>query len=71
MLELGILFGLLVVPSLVLICVLVRRHRGSTENAEGLRIEQARLMQTQYDKAIYRAGTVDGRASPTRDHHRP
>src|SRR5690606_42083216 len=44
MVELGILFGLLGVAALGLVVVLLRRQNGRTENADGLRIERARLV---------------------------
>jgi hypothetical protein len=69
--ELGILFGLLLVTALALIFVLLRRRNGRTENVDGLLIEQARRTQAQSDHATWRAGTVDGHVSTTRDHYRP
>ncbi|MGW0611829.1 hypothetical protein [Streptomyces sp. NPDC002788] len=71
MIELGILFGLLVVTALALIFVLLRRKNGSTENADGLLIEQAQRIQAQNERAAYNAGAVDGFLPPTRDSCRP
>jgi hypothetical protein len=69
--ELGILFGGLVVTALALVFVLLRRNNHRTENVDGLLIEQARRIQVQSDRATWRAGTVDGHMPTTRDHYRP
>ncbi|WP_432055559.1 hypothetical protein [Streptomyces sp. bgisy022] len=69
--ELGILFGLLGVALLGLVGVLLRRPNGRTENADGLRIERARLVQAQNDRVIYGSGAVRDRAHHTSGPHRP
>ncbi|CAL9411256.1 hypothetical protein [Streptomyces sp. enrichment culture] len=71
MVELGILFGLLGVAALGLVVVLLRRQNGRTENADGLRIERARLVQAQNDRVIYGSGVVRDRAHHTSRPHRP
>ncbi|MFF0159866.1 hypothetical protein ACFYRY_20375 [Streptomyces sp. NPDC005263] len=71
MIELGILFGLLLAAALTLIFVLLRRENRSTENADGLLIEQARRVQAHKDRATYNAGAVDGILPTARDHYRP
>ncbi|MFE1846089.1 hypothetical protein [Streptomyces sp. NPDC059515] len=72
MVELGILFGLLGVAALGLVVVLLRRQNGRTENADGLRIERARLVRARNDRVIHGsgAGRCD-RAHPTSGPHRP
>jgi len=71
MAELGILFGLMLAAVLALILVLLRRGSRSTENVDGLLIEQARRAQAHHDRATYNAGAVDGTLPTARDHHRP
>ncbi|MFD5481252.1 hypothetical protein [Streptomyces hawaiiensis] len=70
MIELGILFGLLLMTALALIFVLLRRRNGKTENADGLLIEQARRIQAQNDRVTYGPGSKN--SLPTmRDPYRP
>lgn len=71
MIELGILFGLLAAAVLALIFVLLRRGSGSTENVDGLLIEQARRGQAHQDRATYSAGAVRGTLPTGRDDYRP
>ncbi|NEC26795.1 hypothetical protein G3I20_09540 [Streptomyces sp. SID8111] len=68
MVELGILFGLLGVAALGLVVVLLRRQNGRTENADGLRIERARLVQAQNDRVIHGSGAVRDRHHTSRPH---
>lgn len=56
MIELGIMFGLMVAIAVVLIVKLLRRS--STENVDGLLIEQARRVQAYNDRVSYNANAV-------------
>jgi len=70
--ALGVLLGLLVAAVAVLVLVLLRRGNGSTENVDGLLIEQARRLQAHNDKVSYNAATVHNSAPSMTDHyHRP
>ncbi|MEU1850049.1 hypothetical protein ABZ499_12425 [Streptomyces sp. NPDC019990] len=71
MIELGILFGLLLVTALALMFVLLRRRNGRTENADGLLIEQARLLQAQNDRVTYGPGAANGHVPIVHDAYRP
>ncbi|MBM7089932.1 hypothetical protein ABZ606_26560 [Streptomyces sp. NPDC012461] len=62
MVELGILFGLLGVAALGLVVVLLRRQNGRTENADGLRIERARLVRARNGRVIHGSGAVRPRS---------
>ncbi|MCX4454747.1 hypothetical protein OG585_18990 [Streptomyces sp. NBC_01340] len=69
--ELGVLFGLLAAAVLALIFVLLRRGNGSTENADGLLVEQARRLQAHNDRVSYNAASVRSSSPTTTDHYRP
>lgn len=70
MVALGILFGSLVAVVAVLIAVLLRRRNGFTENADGLRIEQARRLQARSDRVSFNAITLHGQAPNMTDEYR-
>ncbi|MGC0210906.1 hypothetical protein [Streptomyces levis] len=70
MIELGMLFGLFLVTVLALVFVLVRRRNGRTENADGLRIEQARRLQAQSDRVTYGIGAANGHLPVVHDPYR-
>ncbi|MYT72244.1 MULTISPECIES: hypothetical protein [unclassified Streptomyces] len=53
-----ILFAVLALLVCALIFKLLSRSGGHTENADGLRIEQARRMQASADRTTYSAATV-------------
>ncbi|MFE9659118.1 hypothetical protein [Streptomyces sp. NPDC005955] len=71
MLTLGILFGVLVAVVVWLVVVLLRRPSTSTENADGLLIEQRHRAQAHADRQTYHSNAVHGRPPSFRDdHHR-
>lgn len=70
MVALGILFGSLVAVVVVLIAVLLRRRSGFTQNADGLRIEQARRVQARSDRVSFNAITLHGQAPNMTDEYR-
>ncbi|MFE9173829.1 hypothetical protein ACFYNZ_30965 [Streptomyces kebangsaanensis] len=71
MVAVGVMFGLFAALALLLIVVLLRRGNSVTENADGLRIEQARRVQAHQDRTSYDAMTVLGSSPAMSDlHHR-
>ncbi|MGW1162205.1 hypothetical protein ACWD48_29220, partial [Streptomyces sp. NPDC002519] len=56
MIEIGVLLGLMLTLAIALIVKLVRRS--TTENVEGLLIEQARRVQAHNDRVSYNAYTM-------------
>ncbi|MGW1254711.1 hypothetical protein ACWD5Q_05865 [Streptomyces sp. NPDC002513] len=69
MIEIGVLLGLMLTLAIALIVKLVRRS--TTENVEGLLIEQARRVQAHNDRVSYNAYTMHGSAPTMSDHYRP
>lgn len=70
MATIGVMFGVLAALALLLIAVLLRRGNSVTENADGLRIEQARRVQAQQDRVSYSATTVHSSSPVVSDVHR-
>ncbi|MFJ5711346.1 hypothetical protein [Streptomyces sp. NPDC093105] len=56
--AMGILFGVLGGLVVVLVVVLTRRGRSTTEHAEGLRIEERARLQASQDRVSYNAWAV-------------
>ncbi|WLW52304.1 hypothetical protein [Streptomyces sp. YU58] len=52
-----------------LVVILLRRRTSATANVDGLLVEQARRLQAQQERAVYRAGAVDG--TTLRNQYRP
>jgi hypothetical protein len=71
MVELGVLFGLMVVFVVFLAVTLLRRGRRVTENADGLLVEQARWVQAQSDRSAYGSVAVHNSLPTLRGDHRP
>jgi hypothetical protein len=69
--EIGVMFGVLAGACLGLILILLRRRNSSTENIDGLLIEQARRVQAHQQRTAYSAGVVDGTPPTMSDHHHP
>ncbi|MFF9095943.1 hypothetical protein ACF1AX_22795 [Streptomyces sp. NPDC014802] len=70
MVEVGVLFGVLFAVVVMLVAVLLRRRNRNTENADGLRIEQARRVQARNDRVSFNAITLHGQAPNMTDQYR-